>query len=104
LPRDAYFGIADPGPHARDAVRGSRARSGEPGEASDAGQKSQEHLINILLACSTREEELRAERIAVMTSQQISGEERLRLLAFPKPRVCSTPIAKRRPRRCSRSS
>ena len=54
-------------------------------EAAEAGQRSQEHLINILLACSTQEEALRAGRIRVMYSDQISGEERLRLLGFPKP-------------------
>jgi imidazolonepropionase-like amidohydrolase len=53
-------------------------------EASDAGQRSQEHLINVLLACSTQEEKLRGERIAVMTTPQLVGEARLRLLAFPK--------------------
>jgi hypothetical protein len=56
-----------------------------PAEASAAGQRSQEHLINILLACSTREDELRAARIEVMNSNSISGEERLRELGFPNP-------------------
>jgi hypothetical protein len=83
LPRDAYFGIADQARMLGMPFAGHVPEAVSPAEASNAGQKSQEHLINILLACSTREEELRAERIAVMTSQQISGEERLRLLAFP---------------------
>ncbi len=85
LPREAYFGIADQARMLGMPFAGHVPEAVSVAEASDAGQKSQEHLINVLLGCSTREEELRAERIAVMTSQQISGEERLRLLAFPKP-------------------
>lgn len=85
LPREAYFGVADQARMLGMPFAGHVPEAVSVGEASDAGQKSQEHLINVLLACSTREEELRAERIAVMTSDRISGEERLRLLAFPKP-------------------
>ena len=55
-----------------------------PAEASDAGQRSEEHLINILVACSTREEELRAQRVAAMHRMTtMSGEARMRLLGFP---------------------
>jgi hypothetical protein len=54
-----------------------------PIEASDRGMRSEEHLNNILLGASTRETELRAERVATMYSQQITGEQRLRLLAWP---------------------
>ena len=54
-----------------------------PAEASDAGQRSQEHLINILQACSTREDGFRAARIAAMLDRNMPGESRMRLLAFP---------------------
>jgi hypothetical protein len=57
-----------------------------PAEASDAGQRSEEHLINILLACSTNEDALRAERVSAMLDQKLSGEARMRLLAFPIPK------------------
>jgi len=45
--------------------------------------RSQEHLNDILLNCSTREAELRPERVATMYDPKISGEQRLRLLAWP---------------------
>jgi hypothetical protein len=83
IPRDAYFAIAQEAHAIGIPFAGHVPEAISPAEASDAGQRSQEHLINILLACSTREEELRAERIETMNSQQISGEARLRLLAFP---------------------
>jgi hypothetical protein len=56
-----------------------------PAEASEAGQRSQEHLINILLACSTREDELRRDRIAMMNDPEISGYDRMLRLGFPNP-------------------
>jgi imidazolonepropionase-like amidohydrolase len=46
---------------------------------------SAEHLINILLDCSTDADNLRAARVAAMTSDKISGEARMRMLAFPDP-------------------
>ena len=56
-----------------------------PAEASEAGQRSQEHLMNILLACSTREEELRAQRLFTMNDPAISPVERALQLGFPDP-------------------
>jgi hypothetical protein len=83
LPRDAYFAIAQEARAAGIPFAGHVPEAVSPLEASEAGQRSEEHLINILLACSTNEAALRAERIRVMTSDQISGEERLRKLGFP---------------------
>jgi hypothetical protein len=85
VPRDAYFAIAQEARALGIPFAGHVPEEVSPGEASAAGQRSEEHLNNILLACSTREDELRAERIATMLSQKISGEERMRLLAFPSP-------------------
>ncbi len=85
LPRDAYFAIAQESRAVGIPFAGHVPEAISPAEAAQAGQRSQEHLINILLACSTREEELRAERISIMNSDRLSGEERLRLLGFPKP-------------------
>jgi hypothetical protein len=85
LPREAYFAIAEESRALGIPFAGHVPEAVSPAEASDAGQRSQEHLINILLACSTNEDALREERIRVMNSDQISGEERLRLLGFPKP-------------------
>jgi hypothetical protein len=85
IPRDAYFALAEEARAIGIPFAGHVPEAVSPAEASDAGQRSQEHLINILLACSTDEEKLRAARIATMLSQEISGEERMRELAFPSP-------------------
>jgi hypothetical protein len=85
LPREAYFAIAQEARAVGIPFVGHVPEEVSPAEASAAGQRSQEHLINILLACSTRESELRAARIQVMNSNAISGQERLRELGFPNP-------------------
>jgi Amidohydrolase family len=59
LPRDAYFGIADEAKQQGISFVGHAPYSVSPGEASDAGQKSIEHLTGILIECSDKEKELR---------------------------------------------
>ena len=59
LPRKAYFAIADEAKKQGLPFAGHVPLSVSAGEASDAGQRSIEHLTGILDACSTREEELR---------------------------------------------
>jgi hypothetical protein len=54
-----------------------------PLEASEAGMRSEEHLNNILLNASTREADLRAERVVTMYNPDLTGAERLRLLGWP---------------------
>jgi Amidohydrolase family len=83
VPRDAYFAIAQESRSIGIPFAGHVPEAVSPAEASDAGQRSEEHLNNILLACSTREDELRAERVRIMLSQEITGEQRMRWLAFP---------------------
>jgi hypothetical protein len=83
IPRDAYFALAAEARAIGIPFAGHVPEAVNPGEASDAGQRSEEHLINILLACSTREEELRAARVSAMLDKNMSGEARMRLLAFP---------------------
>jgi hypothetical protein len=46
-------------------------------EASDAGQKSMEHLFGAVLSCSAREDELRLEMLKA--GVKLSGSERIRL-------------------------
>ena len=58
LPREAYFAIADEAKKQGLAFAGHVPYSVSAGEASDAGQKSIEHLTGILAACSSREAEL----------------------------------------------
>jgi hypothetical protein len=85
LPREAYFAIAQESKRLGIPFAGHVPEAVSPAEASEAGQRSQEHLINILLACSTREEELRVRRIATMNDPAISGSERMLQLGFPDP-------------------
>jgi imidazolonepropionase-like amidohydrolase len=85
LPRDAYFAIADEARAAGIPFAGHVPEAVSNAEASDAGQLSEEHLINMMLDCSTNADALRAARIATMTSDKITGEARLRALAWPDP-------------------
>jgi imidazolonepropionase-like amidohydrolase len=59
LPRDAYFAIAAEAKRQGIAFAGHVPESVTAAEASDAGQKSIEHLTGVLVACSSKEEELR---------------------------------------------
>ena len=59
LSRDAYFGIADEAKQQGISFAGHAPYSVSPGEASDAGQKSIEHLTGIMIECSDNETELR---------------------------------------------
>jgi imidazolonepropionase-like amidohydrolase len=83
LPREAYFAIAQEARAIGIPFAGHVPESVSPLEAAETGQRSQEHLINILQACSTKEDELRAERLRVMNDDQLSGDARLRILGFP---------------------
>lgn len=83
VPREAYFAIAAEAHAIGMPFAGHVPEAISPLEASKAGQRSEEHLMGILLACSTREEELRRERVAMMLDRKISGEQRMRELAFP---------------------
>ena len=85
LPREAYFAIAEESKRRGIPFAGHVPEAVSPLEASDAGQRSQEHLMNILLACSTLDGELRAQRIFTMTDPAISPMERALRLGFPDP-------------------
>jgi hypothetical protein len=85
LPREAYFAIAQESKRRGIPFAGHVPEAVSPAEASDAGQRSQEHLINILLACSTREDDLRRDRIATMNDEEMGVFERALQLGFPKP-------------------
>jgi imidazolonepropionase-like amidohydrolase len=63
LTRDAYFAIADEAKRQAIPFAGHVPESVNAGEASDAGQRSIEHLSGITLACSASEAELRKELI-----------------------------------------
>ena len=59
LPRDAYLAIADESKKQGIPFEGHVPDSISVEEASNAGQKTIEHLTGVLAACSSREEELR---------------------------------------------
>lgn len=86
LPRDAYFAIAQEARAINFPFAGHVPEAVSPLEASNAGQRSQEHLINILLACSTNQDSLHAERLRISTDPALSSDARLRILSFPDPK------------------
>src|SRR5499427_6487714 len=61
LPRDAFFAIADEAKRQHMVFAGHVPEFVSAAEASDAGQKSIEQLMGVLVACSAKEEELRKE-------------------------------------------
>lgn len=86
LPRDAYFAIAQEARAINFPFAGHVPETVTPLEASDAGQRSEEHLINILLNCSTNEDALHAEALRIFNDQSLSADARLRILSFPDPK------------------
>lgn len=85
IPREAYFAIAEEARAIGIPFAGHVPEAVSAGESSDAGQRSEEHLLGILEACSTNENALREARVAMMLDQKVSAEERMRELAFPIP-------------------
>lgn len=80
LPRDAYFGIADESRRQGITFVGHVPFAVSAAEASDAGQKSIEHLTGVLLACSYKETELRNEIVQARSPgarSRADGEELL---------------------------
>ena len=61
LPRDVYFAIADEARQQHIPLAGHVPLSVSAMEASDAGQRSIEHLTQVLPACSSREAMIRGE-------------------------------------------
>lgn len=72
LTREAFFAIADETKKQGIPFAGHIPQSITVVEASDAGQKSIEHLTGVLTACSSREEELRKETAAAVSRGQSS--------------------------------
>src|SRR5262249_43895766 len=71
LPRDAYFAIADEAKRQHMVFAGHVPEFVSAAEASDAGQKSIEHLMGVLVACSSKEAELRKENEAKLRAEGI---------------------------------
>jgi imidazolonepropionase-like amidohydrolase len=77
LSRDSFLAIAEEAKKQNIPFAGHVPFSVSALEASDAGQKSMEHLWGIYLSCSSREEELRSEMLK--GGVNLSGSERIRL-------------------------
>ncbi|MGD0208728.1 MAG: amidohydrolase family protein [Verrucomicrobiota bacterium] len=71
LPRDAYFAIADEAKKRHMVFAGHVPNVITATEASDAGQKSFEHLLSVLMGCSSKENELRANPVPGRTQMEI---------------------------------
>ena len=66
LPRDTYLAIADQARKDGITFQGHVPEAVEFREASNAGQKTMEHLTGMPIACSSREAEFRAARAAAL--------------------------------------
>ena len=73
VPRDAYFTLAATAKSLGIPFAGHIPASITAREASNAGQKSVEHLFNILFSCSSREDELMRMKAQSLSSSD-SGE------------------------------
>ena len=71
VPRDAYFAIAEEAKRQHMVFAGHVPEFVSAAEASDAGQKSVEHLMGILVACSAKEAELRKTNEAKLRAEGI---------------------------------
>jgi imidazolonepropionase-like amidohydrolase len=77
LSRDSFLAIVDEAKKQNISFAGHVPFAVSALEASDAGQKSMEHLWGIYLSCSSREEELRSEMLK--GGVNLPGSERIRL-------------------------
>ena len=73
VPRDAYFGIVQEARNQGIPFAGHVPMSVSAAEASNAGQKSFEHLYGILLSCSARETELMAQMLEAINRPGVSS-------------------------------
>ena len=73
LPREVYFAIADEAKRQNIPFAGHVPTGVKASEASDAGQKSIEHLTGIALECSTNEANLRTEAVKALDDVRREG-------------------------------
>jgi imidazolonepropionase-like amidohydrolase len=71
--RESYFAIADESSKQNIPFVGHVPHAVSVREAAAAGQKSIEHLTGVLLACSSREDELRAQGLAALTRRDYAA-------------------------------
>ena len=77
IPRDSYFAIADEAAKKKISFVGHVPYSVSVSEAVTAGQNSIEHLTGIMIACSSREADLRAEELTALASRDYATFQKL---------------------------
>jgi len=77
IPRNSYFAIADEAAKQKIPFAGHVPYSVSAREAAAAGQRSIEHLSGILLACSSREEELRGQGLTALANRDYATYQSL---------------------------
>lgn len=90
LPRPVYFAVADESKKLGIPFVGHIPVDIRAAEASDAGQKSIEHLDGVLLSCSSQEEQLRKEideALAKSDFQAFAGLRSRMLASFDGPKA-----------------
>ena len=75
--RESYFAVADESAKQAIPFVGHVPYSVSVREAATAGQKSIEHLTGILLACSSQEDELRAQGLAALGKRDYAAYQKL---------------------------
>jgi imidazolonepropionase-like amidohydrolase len=82
LNRDAYFAVATAAKREHIPFVGHVPDRVTAAEASDAGQKSIEHLTGVIRGCSSNEPRLMAMQFAVPRKKETPAQSRARQLAF----------------------
>ena len=77
VPRDSYFAIAEEATKQKITFAGHVPYSISAQEAANAGQRSIEHLSGILLACSSREEEIRKSELEALAARNYAAFSKL---------------------------
>ncbi len=77
-PREAYFAILDEAKKKGLMVAGHVSEGVSAGEASNAGQASIEHLTGVMLAASSREQELQAARAKAIAAKDGAAIQKVR--------------------------
>jgi imidazolonepropionase-like amidohydrolase len=82
LSREAYFAIADAARRERIAFVGHVPDHVRAAEAADAGQRSIEHLTNVLRGCSRDEAKLMREQFYLPAKQETPAQEHARVFRW----------------------
>ncbi len=90
LSRDSYFALADQAKERGLPFAGHLPLSVSAGEASDAGQRSIEHLTGLFLACSSREEPLRKQMLKTIAKANFAPRVQWRQVYTPTQEILNS--------------